>query len=175
MNVDDLLTPISDLRQLANIINSSVDAIDRLATEEGVAHPTIDTLYDPDSAGEKFVLHPEVLDAALLAISAASQLIATLKLPGSALYERASAVCLLVSLLLSDFLPFNFAGSFSQFFLASALRITSEACVVEILRDAGQSGVHVKDIAAQTGKSASLIGLWVGLPMVSKNWRGWMI
>lgn len=86
-------TELSNLRQLASIITENVDAIERLAKQEGVTHPTIDTSYDPESEAEKFTIKPEVLEAAMLATSAASQLIATLKLPGLTLLDRANAVC----------------------------------------------------------------------------------
>jgi hypothetical protein len=38
----------------------------------------------------------------------------------------------------------------AQFHVPSALRIASEACVVELLREAGPEGLHVKDIAGKT-------------------------
>ncbi len=85
-------TPTSNLRLLANIILNNVDTIEKLATKQGVSYPTIDTLYNGDSQSEKFTIQPEVLNASLLATSAASQLIATLKLPGLVLLDRANAV-----------------------------------------------------------------------------------
>lgn len=83
---------VSNLRQLLAIISENVDAIERLAEQEGVTYPTIDTLYDPDSKSEKFTLKPDVINVAMLATSAASQLAATLRLPGVTLLERAHGV-----------------------------------------------------------------------------------
>jgi hypothetical protein len=84
---------ISNLRQLVQIITENIDAIEQLAHEQGVAHPTIDDLYDPNDVRETFTLRPDVLHASMLAISAASQLVATLKLPGLMLLDRGNAVC----------------------------------------------------------------------------------
>ncbi|KAF8889568.1 S-adenosyl-L-methionine-dependent methyltransferase [Infundibulicybe gibba] len=83
----------------------------------------------------KFTIKPEVLDATLLATSAASQLLATLRLPGLSLLARANA-----------------------FHIPSALRIVSEVCVVEQLREAGSQELHVQELAAKTGTDPALLG-----------------
>ena len=83
---------VSNLRQLVQIITENIDKIEKLANDQGVTHPIIDDLYDSKSPGEKFTFQPDVLQASVLASSAASQLIATLKLPGFTLTERAAAV-----------------------------------------------------------------------------------
>lgn len=85
-------TDISYLRQLVQIITENVDAIERLAYEQGVTHPTIDDLCEPTDARETFTLQPDVIRASTLATSAASQLVATLKLPNLVLRDRANAV-----------------------------------------------------------------------------------
>ncbi|KAF9492857.1 S-adenosyl-L-methionine-dependent methyltransferase [Pleurotus eryngii] len=128
-------TPTSNLRLLANIILENVDTIDKLAKEQGVPYPTIDTLYNGGSQSEKFTIQPKVLNASLLATSAASQLIATLKLPGLVLLDRANA-----------------------FHVSSALRIVVETGVVEILREAGPKGLHVADIASKVGVDSTILG-----------------
>ncbi|KAF8520309.1 S-adenosyl-L-methionine-dependent methyltransferase [Gautieria morchelliformis] len=118
---------MSDLKALAAIITENVDAIERLSQQTGINHPSINDLYDPESKAEQFTIRQEVLSSAMLATSAASQLVATLKLPGLSLLDRANA-----------------------FHIPSALRIASEACVVEILREAGPKGMHAKDIALKS-------------------------
>ncbi|KAF8889653.1 S-adenosyl-L-methionine-dependent methyltransferase [Infundibulicybe gibba] len=128
-------THTSHLRQLADIINKNVDIIESLSKRDGVDHPSIDDIYDAESPAEKFTIKPEVLDATLLATSAASQLLATLRLPGLSLLARANA-----------------------FHIPSALRIASEACVVEQLREVGSQGLHARELAAKTGTDPALLG-----------------
>jgi hypothetical protein len=83
---------VSHLRQLVQIITENIDTIEQLAHEQGVSHPTIDDLFDSKNAGEKFTFQPDVVQASKLATSAASQLIATLKLPGFTLLDRSASV-----------------------------------------------------------------------------------
>ncbi|KAF8990715.1 S-adenosyl-L-methionine-dependent methyltransferase [Cyathus striatus] len=130
-----MTTERSNLAQLVDIIATKVKDIEKLATDRGVRYPTIDTLYDARSSSEQFIFDPEVRDAAVIAISAASQLIATLKLPVPSLFERATG-----------------------FHLSTAIRIVSETSVIELLREAGPKGMHVRDIAAKTNTDASMIG-----------------
>ncbi|KAF8870334.1 hypothetical protein BD779DRAFT_1681286 [Infundibulicybe gibba] len=85
-------TKTPNLRQLADIISKNVDIIDSMGKKAGVDHPSIDDIYDAESSAEKFTTKPEVSEAALLAISAASQLLATLRLPGLSIFVRANAV-----------------------------------------------------------------------------------
>jgi hypothetical protein len=87
-----MATTTSDLKALAAIITENVDAIERLSQQTGTNHPSINDLYDPESRAEQFTIKLEVLSSALLATSAASQLVATLKLPGLSLLDRATAV-----------------------------------------------------------------------------------
>jgi hypothetical protein len=82
----------SELLALANIITDNVKIIHQIAENKGATHPSLDDLYSPSSANEALTIDPEVLSAALVATSAASQLVATLKLPGLALLDRANAV-----------------------------------------------------------------------------------
>ncbi|KAF8887615.1 S-adenosyl-L-methionine-dependent methyltransferase [Infundibulicybe gibba] len=132
-------TCTSHLRQLIDIISKNVDIIENLSKMDGVDHPSIDDiytpLYDAESPEEKFTVKHEVFNAAMLATSAASQLIATLRLPGPPLFTRANA-----------------------FHIPSALRIASEACIVEQLQDAGPQGLHVRELAAKTGTHPALLG-----------------
>ncbi|TFK36398.1 S-adenosyl-L-methionine-dependent methyltransferase [Crucibulum laeve] len=129
-----MASQLTTLRQLAAIINENVEILEGLAASKGISHPTLDSIYNSASPEEQFTRLPEVLDASLLAISAASQLVNTLKLPGAAIYERATC-----------------------YHIPGALRIATDICAVELLRDAGPEGMHVKDIAAKTGTEASMI------------------
>lgn len=87
-----MTAPVSNLTSLVNIIADNVSVIEDLANRMGTSYPTISDLYEPHSKQEELTLNPEVLSAAMLAVSAASQLAATLKLPGLTLLDRANAV-----------------------------------------------------------------------------------
>ena len=83
----------SEITALANIISKNVDAIQKVYDQAGTTYPSLSAAtYDAESAGEKLISSPEVLQAAMLAVSAASQLVATLKLPGLTVIERATRV-----------------------------------------------------------------------------------
>lgn len=44
-----------------------------------------------------------------------------------------------------------------QFHMSSALRIASESCAVELLREAGPKGMHTKDIGAKSNLDPTMI------------------
>ncbi|KAF9487241.1 S-adenosyl-L-methionine-dependent methyltransferase [Pleurotus eryngii] len=128
MNPTSPETPLSNLRQLANTILANIDRFKNFAEKQGVSYPTIDTLYDRESQPERFTIQPDVLNAS-------SQLVATLKLPGLVVLDRANA-----------------------FHISCAMRIMVEAGVVEILREAGPDGLHVTDIASKVGVEPIILG-----------------
>ena len=79
------------LRQLLAVLTEQVDKIEGLAEKKGLpGYPSLDHL--PDAKQDEFTTDPEVVQAAYLATSAASQLAATLKPSGLQAYERAAAV-----------------------------------------------------------------------------------
>ncbi|EIN04073.1 S-adenosyl-L-methionine-dependent methyltransferase [Punctularia strigosozonata HHB-11173 SS5] len=116
---------------LAEIISQNVTVIQSISDQLKTPHPTLDDTYDSGSKAEQLTLHPEVLSSAFLAISAASQLIATLKLPGLSLLDRANC-----------------------FHIPSAFRICLESAVAEILREGDPDGVDVAEIASKSGIDA---------------------
>lgn len=123
----------SYLRQLLAVLTEQVDKIEGLAEKNGLSqYPSLDEL--PNEKQNEFTTHQDVVQATYLASSAASQLAATLKPSGLLVYERASA-----------------------HYMSSAMRVVSEACVPEILREAGPQGLHVKDIAAPTGTDVKVL------------------
>ncbi|KAL1735490.1 S-adenosyl-L-methionine-dependent methyltransferase [Schizophyllum commune] len=124
----------SHLRQLLRILTEQVDGIEKAAEQKGLpGHPSLDDL--PTEQQDAFLLDPAILHATYLATSAASQLAATLRPSGLLLHERAAS-----------------------HYISSAMRIASEACVPEILRDAGPEGLHIKDIAAPTCADVNILG-----------------
>jgi hypothetical protein len=140
----------SEIVRLAEIITENVNKIQRIADEAGIAHPSLNDPYDATTESEKLTITSDVLSAALVATSAASQLIATLKLPGLSLLDRSSAVS-----------PEHSACRMlinTKFHVSSAMRICLESCVSEILREGGSEGVALSDIASKSGTDAGPLG-----------------
>lgn len=69
----------SPLRQIADIISQSVDAIDTIFKKNGHAYPTLNDLFNPASPAEGLTLQPEVLGPAMAIIAATDQLTAIVK------------------------------------------------------------------------------------------------
>ncbi|KAJ3821345.1 O-methyltransferase-domain-containing protein [Lentinula raphanica] len=111
----------SPLRSLLTIIQKSVDDIEAAFEKRGHDFPSIDEL---PSERDSIRLEPGVQAATALLTSAAYQLIANVQLPPSYIFN-----------------------SLFGYYLPSALRAAMETNVVEILRQAGPQGMHVKDIA----------------------------
>ncbi|KAJ3752790.1 S-adenosyl-L-methionine-dependent methyltransferase [Lentinula raphanica] len=111
----------SPLRSLLSIIQKSVDDIEAAFEKRGHDFPSID---EPPSERDLIRLEPGVQAATALLTSAAYQLIANVQLPPSYIFN-----------------------SLFGYYLPSALRAAMETNVVEILRQAGPQGMHVKDIA----------------------------
>ncbi|KAJ3725847.1 S-adenosyl-L-methionine-dependent methyltransferase, partial [Lentinula raphanica] len=103
------------------IIQKSVDDIEAAFEKRGHDFPSID---EPPSERDSIRLEPGVQAATALLTSAAYQLIANVQLPPSYIFN-----------------------SLFGYYLPSALRAAMETNVVEILRQAGPQGMHVKDIA----------------------------
>ncbi|KAL1696338.1 S-adenosyl-L-methionine-dependent methyltransferase [Schizophyllum commune] len=124
----------SNLRQLLHILTEQVNIIEDLAGRNGVSgYPSL--IERPTEEQNRFTSDSVVVHAAYLANSAASQLAATLRPSGLLLYDRAASG-----------------------YIASAMRIVSDACVPEILRDAGAEGMYIKSIAAATCTDENILG-----------------
>ncbi|KAE9402942.1 O-methyltransferase [Gymnopus androsaceus JB14] len=115
----------SPLRSLLNIIQKSVDEIEDVFEKHGSTFPSIDDTQHQDDA---IRLDPSVQAAATLLTSAAYQLISNVQRPQS-----------------------NIFNAVFQHYLPCAIRAAVETNVVEILREAGPKGMHVKKIAEQCG------------------------
>ena len=81
----------SELRQLLTLLTASVDAIEEVYEKNGSAKmPSLDAPYDPTA--DPLAMTPEVMRNSALAISAAAQMIATLKNPAGAIMDGALIV-----------------------------------------------------------------------------------
>ncbi|KAI5832583.1 S-adenosyl-L-methionine-dependent methyltransferase [Schizophyllum commune Tattone D] len=126
----------SNLRQLLHILTEQVNIIEDLAERNGVSgYPSL--VERPTEEQNRFISDSAVVHAAYLTNSAASQLAAALRPSGLPLYDRAASV-----------------RAFVQTF---AMRIASDACVPEILRDAGAEGLHINSIAAATWTDENIL------------------
>ncbi|KAJ3999098.1 hypothetical protein F5050DRAFT_1565815 [Lentinula boryana] len=90
--------------------------------------PSLDLPFDPNSPSETLTSHPMVISAVNRIVAAAGQMSATVQIP---------------------FLTLCDAGM--GFHLPSCLRLIEASHTVEILREAGPNGLHVKLIAEKNG------------------------
>ncbi|KZT58689.1 S-adenosyl-L-methionine-dependent methyltransferase [Calocera cornea HHB12733] len=110
--------------ELAKLISDSAETINKACTENGTSVPSLDAPFDPRT--EAFRGHADVSIAVNTAISAAYQLIATLRPAPASIFQLATS-----------------------FLHSSALRVAFEANVSRIIKEAGGKGLHIKDIAAK--------------------------
>ena len=83
---------VSPLRQLADIISSSVDKIDAHFDNLGLDYPSLDISWDPTSPSELASMSPAVVQASMLIVSACGQLSATVHSPSLTLFDAAAGV-----------------------------------------------------------------------------------
>lgn len=110
------------LRNLATIILENIDAIEELEKQQNVQFPTLNDPWDPSAPAHQFTLQANVREKALIASSAASQLVATLKPPARHLYERTGTVC-----------AFVLFHSLCLLILLPVLYLVGDACLVRSL------------------------------------------
>ncbi|KAI0341312.1 O-methyltransferase [Trametopsis cervina] len=120
---DPVRASLQELRALADLVKNSADAIEKACIDKELPFPSLDEPFTPQSEGARML--PEVQQAAGILVSAAAQLIAVVRPP-----------------------PLSGVISSLQFHISSCLRVAIENHVIEILRDSGPQGLHVRDIAA---------------------------
>ncbi|KAJ7829596.1 O-methyltransferase [Mycena olivaceomarginata] len=118
-----MATP-SDLCLLGEIILNSIQIIERRFNNEQVGFPALKDPVDPTSKSEALLLDPEISTARSCIVAAASQLIAMVRSPVQTLVENGLV-----------------------FHLPSCLRAAVESNMVEIIREAGNQGIHANEIA----------------------------
>ncbi|KAF7299982.1 hypothetical protein MKEN_01320300 [Mycena kentingensis (nom. inval.)] len=117
------MSELTSLRALVSIMADAVDTIERVYAEKETALPSLDGQHNPRDASEMLRVDSEVALASRKIIAAAAQITAEVRSPIETIALTAVA-----------------------FHSASALRITSELNVVEVLREAGPEGMHVKEL-----------------------------
>ncbi|TFY82517.1 hypothetical protein EWM64_g1487 [Hericium alpestre] len=123
----------SPLKQLANLIVASVERIDAACNTQGVSFPSLDEPISPSS--EEIRHQPDVSQAINVIVAAATQLIATARVP------TISVVTLGL-----------------QWAAISSLGVANDTNIPEILREAGPQGLHVNEIAKKNGLDPARIG-----------------
>ncbi|KAA1468515.1 S-adenosyl-L-methionine-dependent methyltransferase, partial [Dentipellis sp. KUC8613] len=113
------------LKALADLIKSNVDLIEAATKSAALEFPSPHTTFSPESEAARLL--PEVVDATTRIVAAASQLITAVRPP-----------------------PLSITYLGFSYHVPAALRVAVEAHVTEFLRDAGNGGAHVKDIAKAT-------------------------
>ncbi|TFY66484.1 hypothetical protein EVG20_g4602 [Dentipellis fragilis] len=124
---------MSTLRQLLNLIQTSLATLESTCASEGLPIPELNEPFTPQS--EAFRANPTVALAAHTASAAALQLSAILSPPQVSLYHTV-------------------AGHYRS----AAVRACLESNVTEILREAGPQGLHIRDITAKNGQDPNKLG-----------------
>ncbi|EJD35088.1 S-adenosyl-L-methionine-dependent methyltransferase [Auricularia subglabra TFB-10046 SS5] len=117
----------SALRQLLKVLSEAVDALESELQPHGVDFPALNEPYDPTSRAETALGSDAAVKAAELIVAASAQLCATVRPPAMIVLE--------ITWL---------------FYLPAVLQFINRLHVVELLRDAGPSGMHVREIAAKS-------------------------
>ncbi|KAJ6603387.1 O-methyltransferase, partial [Mycena vulgaris] len=125
---------ISTLRLLLNILSEAVSTLERVYADAGAPLPSLDEPFKREAPSEALKQNPDVAGAVKNIMAAATQMAATVSDP-------------VVTVINSGF----------AFHISSCLRAASEINIVEILREAGPKGAHVKDIAAPSRTDPNLI------------------
>ncbi|KAJ7252096.1 S-adenosyl-L-methionine-dependent methyltransferase [Mycena haematopus] len=128
------MASVSTLRLLANLISQAVDTIEGIYATTNATPPPLNKPWDPKDPSEAKGLDPAVMEAKTILVAAAAQLVATVRDPMSTFLS------------ISDGVP-----------LLACLRTVSELNVVEILREAGPQGLHVKGIASLSKTDPELL------------------
>ncbi|ETW84678.1 hypothetical protein HETIRDRAFT_124158 [Heterobasidion irregulare TC 32-1] len=123
----------SILKQLSDLIATSVRDIDAACDARGVSFPSLDEPFSEES--ERARQEEEVLSSIGIIVAAATQLIAVARAPSN----------YLLSMVLQHTIP-------------ACLGAANDGHVAEILREAGPQGAHVSDIAKRNGMNAARIG-----------------
>jgi hypothetical protein len=116
--------------------------------------PSLDAPCDAKSLSEALTAHPTVITAINRVVAAAGQISATVQTPFLSLCDASMGVSRLVyqQRTPSDKLLYP------QYHLPSCIRILEASHIVEILREAGAPGLHIKSISEQSGIEASKLG-----------------
>lgn len=85
---------LKNIRQLRAILNDSLDTLEKLYEGNSLDFPSLDKAYFHDEA-ETLASHPIAIEAVTLTISAAYQLINTVRSPFGTLSDAASVVSML--------------------------------------------------------------------------------
>ncbi|KAL5536481.1 hypothetical protein ACEPAF_303 [Sanghuangporus sanghuang] len=118
-----------DLKALRDIISSSVDSITAACEAAGTPFPSLnDPIQPSEFTRDGIRSQPAVMRSISLIVSAATQLIATVRPPPA-------------TMIISAF----------RYTLPAALGVVEAGNVAEILRDAGPKGLHINEIASKSG------------------------
>ncbi|KAJ6548615.1 O-methyltransferase [Mycena capillaripes] len=125
---------IATLRLLANIITESLDSVELVYQKAGLNFPSLDEPFNPSDPAETLRQEKEVAASVNNIMAAAAQISTTVCDPMRVAVNTSNA-----------------------FHISSCLNAASELNVVEILREAGPTGAHAKDIAAPSMADPGLI------------------
>ncbi|TFK98276.1 O-methyltransferase, partial [Pterulicium gracile] len=123
---------IHELRVLQGIVGEALDELEELYTNppqddaraKAMDFPSLNKMYDPNTAEEAMTATPEVARAISLIVAAASQLSASVQHPFLTICDAATA-----------------------YHLPACLRVFEACGAVELMKEAGEKGVSIETIA----------------------------
>ncbi|RDB28142.1 4-O-methyltransferase 1 [Hypsizygus marmoreus] len=124
---------LKNLRLIRDILNKSLDALETRYIAKSMAFPSLDQVYPQDEVD--LSLDAETIQIVNLTVSAAYQLIMMVRHPFASLADAATA-----------------------YHLSACLGIAEKFNTAEILREHGDNGLHVDDIAARAGVEPRKLG-----------------
>lgn len=145
---------IANLRRLAAIINGALDTLESELATAALDFPALDEPYDSAAPVERVLEEEAAADAVDLIVAASSQLCASVRKPTVTMVDTAWQVWQLIH---QDDTAFSQEG---QHMLPVALYFLSTLDVVEILADAGQKGMHARDIASKADVDFENVGTY---------------
>ncbi|OCH90318.1 S-adenosyl-L-methionine-dependent methyltransferase [Obba rivulosa] len=128
-----MASPVAALRALQQIIATSIDRIEESCKSRGLDFPSLDEPFTPENDAAR--ADPVVQEASTLLAAAAHQLVATVQQPQKTIFTATVS-----------------------YYLPVALRAAVETNTVEILREVGEQGLHVNDIAQKNNVDPVKLG-----------------
>ncbi|KAJ6472496.1 O-methyltransferase [Mycena sanguinolenta] len=125
---------ITILRALSNIIADAITTVERTFEDAQLSPPSLDEPFDHHAPAEALRRDPVVVEAIQNLIAAAGQITAVMRDPALYVLDRAHG-----------------------FQVSSCIQAASQLNVAEFLREAGPTGMSVKDIAARSNVDSKLL------------------
>jgi hypothetical protein len=128
-----LVSMASQLLDLAKLISEAANVIDKKFIEQGITLPDLYSTDEETTAQSSLLRDQTIADATAIAVAAAGQLIATIRLPEHSVTDVSQ-----------------------KFFISAAMGTASAFHVPEIIREMGSKGCSIDTIAQKTGLESQI-------------------